>query len=208
MSSPGSQPDHLDSSAEETLLDAWFAGNEEAMADLLTCFKPRVWSICWRTLGHHEDAADLTQDVMVKVILGLEGFDRRSKFSTWVYRIAVNACMSHLRKQKLRRHPSLDAPAGDGAGERSTSRGNQLASMEPGPAADVEHVDDLRALEAALGQLDEEQRLLILLRDRQGIEYVQLAEIFGVPVGTIKSRIFRARSALCERMEERGTGGP
>ncbi|MEE2719390.1 MAG: RNA polymerase sigma factor [Planctomycetota bacterium] len=177
------------------------------MSDLLSAFKPRIWSICWRTLGHYEDAADLTQDVLVKVMVGIEGFDRRAKFSTWVYRIAVNACMSHLRKQKLRRHPSLDTPAtGPEEGGRTTTRGNQVPSREPGPVEGVEHEDELRALEKALGTLDEEPRLLILLRDMHAVEYVQLAEIFEVPVGTIKSRLFRARAALCERMQERGTG--
>ena len=202
MTKPGSQPSHLDPAAEEALLDAWFEGEEAALGDLLAAFKPRIWSICWRTLQHYEDAADLTQDVLVKVMTGLEGFDRRSKFSTWVYRIAINACMSHLRKQKLRRHPSLDAPAGGTQeGERPTTRANQLASGEPGPAAGVQHADELKALGRALAELDEEQRLLILLRDMHDIEYVQLAEIFEVPIGTIKSRLFRARGVLCERME-------
>lgn len=207
MTSSEPQPDPFDASAEESLLDAWFAGNKEAMSDLLSAFKPRIWSICWRTLGHYEDAADLTQDVLVKVMVGIDGFDRRAKFSTWVYRIAVNACMSHLRKQKLRRHPSLDTPAtGPEEGGRTTTRGNQVPSREPGPVEGVEHEDELRALEKALGTLDEEPRLLILLRDMHAVEYVQLAEIFEVPVGTIKSRLFRARAALCERMQERGTG--
>lgn len=206
MTKPGSKPDHLDPAAEESLLDAWFDGQEAALGDLLAAFKPRIWSICWRTLRHYEDAADLTQDVLVKVMTGLERFDRRSKFSTWVYRIAINACMSHLRKQKLRRHPSLDAPAGGAEeGGRPTTRANQLPSGEPGPAADVQQGDELKALSRALGELDEEQRLLILLRDMHDIEYVQLAEIFEVPVGTIKSRLFRARGALCERMEELGS---
>tara|TARA_Y100000589_G_scaffold60999_1_gene52071 strand:- start:23677 stop:24306 length:630 start_codon:yes stop_codon:yes gene_type:complete len=207
MTSSEPQPDPFDSSVEESLLDAWFAGNKEAMSDLLSAFKPRIWSICWRTLGHYEDAADLTQDVLVKVMVGIEGFDRRAKFSTWVYRIAVNACMSHLRKQKLRRHPSLDAPAsGPQEGGRTLTRGNQVPSREPGPVEGVEHEDELRALGKALETLDEEPRLLILLRDMHAVEYVQLAEIFEVPVGTIKSRLFRARAALCEEMKEQGTG--
>ena len=209
MTKPASQAIRLDPEAEEALLDAWFEGEEAALGDLLTAFKPRIWSICWRTLQHYEDAADLTQDVLVKVMTGLEGFDRRSKFSTWVYRIAINACMSHLRKQKLRRHPSLDAPAGGlDADGRSTTRVNQLASGEPGPDVDVQHGDELKALGRALAELDEEQRLLILLRDMHDIEYVQLAEIFEVPIGTIKSRLFRARGVLCERMDQQGSSEP
>ena len=185
--------------AEDAMLAAWRNGDEAALGDLLSVFKPRIWSICWRTLHHYEDAADLTQDVMVRVIKGLPSFDGRSKLSTWIFRIAVNSCLSHLRKQKLRRHPSLDAPAmGQEAGERAGTRRDQLASGEPDAPTSVEQTDELQALSRALLELDGEQRLLLMLRDMYGTEYVQLSEVFEVPIGTIKSRLFRARAALCE----------
>ena len=202
MAPPSMQGDSEHAStpeAEEAMLAAWRGGDEAALGDLLSAFKPRIWSICWRTLHHYEDAADLTQDVMVRVIRGLPSFDGRSKLSTWIYRIAVNSCLSHLRKQKLRRHPSLDAPArGLEAGDRGSTRRDQLVSREPDAAAGVERSDELQALNQALLEIDGEQRLLLMLRDMHGTEYVQLSEIFEVPVGTIKSRLFRARAALCE----------
>jgi len=188
--------------SEKALLQAWRDGHEDALGDLLEAFKPRIWSICWRTLHHYEDAADLTQDVMVRIMKGLPGFDGRSKLSTWIIRITLNACLSHIRKQKLRRHASLDAPistSNEGGG--SVSIKDRLASGEPESSSRVQLTEEMQALNRALLVLDEEQRLLLILRDMHGSEYAQLAEIFEVPVGTIKSRLFRARAALCRLIE-------
>ena len=182
---------------EEALLQAWRDGDETALKELMVCFQPRVWSVCWRTVQHAEDASDLTQDVLIKVMQGLPGFDGRSKLSTWVIRIALNCCLSHLRKQKIRRHPSLDAPGGDDRGTRA----DRLEDGEPGPVQGVQQRDQHRRLQESMLELDDEQRLLLLLRDAQGVEYAQLAEVYGVPIGTIKSRIFRARSALRALLE-------
>jgi RNA polymerase sigma-70 factor (ECF subfamily) len=184
--------------AEEALLVAWQEGHEDALGDLLACFKPRIWSLCYRTLHHYEDAADLTQDAMVRIIKGLPNFDGRSKLSTWIIRVTLNCCLSHLRKQKLRRHQSLDATA---PGEEGGSRASRLISGEPPPEQGVERNDQLEQLATAFAGMEGEQRLLLLLRDMHGVEYGQLAEIYEVPVGTIKSRIFRARAALREHLE-------
>ena len=189
---------------DEALLQAWRDGDESALSELLVSFQPRVWSICWRMVRHAEDATDLAQDVLVKVMNGLSGFDGRSKLSTWVIRITMNCCLSHLRKQKLRRHASLDAPGIDGG----DSRADRLQDGEPGPIQDVQRRDQHRRVQMALLELDEEQRLLLLLRDVQGAEYAQLAEVYEVPIGTIKSRIFRARSALRALLEPTLSGPP
>ncbi len=189
---------------EEALFQAWRDGDETALSELLVSFQPRVWSICWRMVRHADDATDLAQDVLVKVINGLDGFDGRSKLSTWVIRITMNCCLSHLRKQKLRRHASLDAPGRD----EGHSRAVHLRAGEPGPIQDVQRRDQHRSVHEALLELDEEQRILLLLRDVQGAEYAQLAEVYEVPIGTIKSRIFRARSALRVLLEPMLSGPP
>lgn len=200
-----SSPDKHDSgagmsspAAEDALLKAWKGGDAAALGDLLSCFQPRIWSLCYRTLGRYEDAADLAQESMVKVIQGLRGFDGRSKLSTWIIRVTINCCLSHLRKEKLRRHQSLDAPA---PGEDGGTRADHLLGREPQPEMGVERKDMLRQLSAAFMDIEGQQRLLLVLRDVQGIEYGQLAEIYEVPVGTIKSRLFRAREALRSSIE-------
>ncbi|MDG2291941.1 MAG: sigma-70 family RNA polymerase sigma factor [Phycisphaerales bacterium] len=193
---------HFDAQREHELLAAWQQGDDSALSDLLVCFEPRIWSICWRTVGHAEDASDLAQDAIIKVMNGLANFDGRSKLSTWVIRITINCCLSHLRKQKIRRHASLEAHI-RGA---EVSLGDRIASEEPGPSSGVEQRDLHQSLQASFLTLDKEQQLLLALRDVQGMEYAQLAEIYEVPIGTIKSRLFRARVALRERLEaESGT---
>ena len=170
----------------------------------MVSFQPRIWSVCWRMVRHAEDATDLAQDVLIKVMQGLPGFDGRSKLSTWIIRITMNCCLSHLRKQKLRRHASLDAPRGPEGGTRA----DRLQDVEPGPVQDVQRRDQHRALQEALLELDVEQRLLLLLRDAHGVEYAQLAEVYGVPIGTIKSRLFRARAALRTLLESSVSAAP
>lgn len=188
----------LDLETENQLLEEWRQGDASALEGLLESYQPRIWSICWRTLGNAEDASDLTQDVMIKVIQGLPGFDGRSKLSTWVIRISINCCLSHLRKQKLRRHASLDAPMPGGEG----SRGDRISAKEQGPAPSVERRDMYMKLKQVFQEMDAEQRLLLSLRDVHETEYAQLAEIYEVPIGTIKSRLFRAREALRSCLEE------
>jgi RNA polymerase sigma-70 factor (ECF subfamily) len=192
-----SQGQQFDAKREQELLESWQQGDESALSELLVCFQPRIWSICWRTVGHAEDASDLAQDVLIKVMNGLGGFDGRSKLSTWIIRITINCCLSHLRKQKLRRHASLDAHI-HGA---EVSRGDLVASTEPSTFSSVQQRELHRSLQASFLALDTEQQLLLVLRDVQGMEYVQLADVYEVPIGTIKSRLFRTRAALRDRLE-------
>ncbi len=192
----------VDPETENQLLAAWRQGDASALSHLLESYQPRIWSICWRTLGNREDASDLTQDVMIKVINGLPGFDGRSKLSTWIIRISINCCLTHLRKQKLRRHASLDAPMPGGTG----SRADQLPTREHDPAPGVQQRDMYLNLRQVFQELDPEQRVLLLLRDVHETEYAQLAEIYEVPIGTIKSRLFRAREALRSSLEAGGRG--
>ena len=194
---PDSSRPHFDAQREHELLEAWQQGDDSALSELLVCFEPRVWSICWRTVGHAEDASDLAQDALIKVMNGLANFDGRSKLSTWVIRITINCCLSYLRKQKLRRHASLEAHV---HGSEATL-GDRIASAEPGPLSDVQRRDLRESLQTSFLTLDKEQQLLLALRDVQGMEYAQLAEIYEIPIGTIKSRLFRARVALRDRLE-------
>lgn len=199
------------------MLDAWRHGDSRAMAELLRSYQARVYAVCYRMLRRPEDATDLTQDALVKILEGLHTYDGRSQLSTWVIRVAMNCCLSHLRKQKLRRHVSLDDPGqrsgswgsiagrlgGDAAGGPSgqaagrSGTGRTTDSMaEPGGVRRVEHDEQRVALLRALDRLDPEARAILVLRDTQDLEYQHIGEILDVPIGTVKSRLFRARMAL------------
>ncbi len=185
---------------ELQLIDAHRGGDPGALGRLLRAYQRRLYSVCFRMVRDEHDARDLTQDAMLKVMQGLEGYDGRSKFSTWVIRVTMNTCLSHLRKQRLRRHGSLEAGWAESAtGGPWRSRGG--TSGEPSPEGRVQQ-DEMRAvLGTALHGLDPEMRAVLVLRDLQDLAYDRIAEILEVPVGTVKSRLFRARLALRAAVE-------
>jgi RNA polymerase sigma-70 factor (ECF subfamily) len=160
-----------------------------------------------------ELAADLTQDAFVKIMQGLQSFDGSSKLSTWIYRVTVNVCLSHGRSARLRQMASLDAPVsgsgGDGEGDGHQTLAKLLASREQNDPLGVQRSAGDEAssrssrVAAALAQLEDQPRAMLLLRDVHGLEYEQIAQVMGIAVGTVKSRLFRARLALRQVMEQR-----
>lgn len=177
------------------------------MSKLLERYQHRVYSLCYRMTGQREWATDLAQDALVKVIEGLDSYDGRAKLSTWIIRVTMNVVLSRLRAEKHRRHISLDALRARGAGESDRSPGSQSKGIpeetgrEQTSGYRVEHSESRERLAACLLQLSEEHRAILLLRDARGLEYEQIAEILGIPPGTVKSRLFRARAAMRALME-------
>lgn len=180
--------------------------DREAWGELLSHHQDRLYAVCLRMVGR-EAATDLTQDAMVKILQGLEGYDGRSQLSTWMIRIAMNACLSWLRAQKHRRHRALDSV--DSGSIRSLGTEGRSGELSPGPG--VQRDERHLAVSAALAELPDDQRAILVLRDVQGLEYEQIGVVLEVAVGTVKSRLFRARLALRELVEERlntsGKGG-
>ncbi len=211
------------------------AADPAAWPALLERYQDRLYAVSLRMVGDPDAAADLAQDAMVKIIQGLGGYDGRSKLSTWMIRIAMNTCLSHLRSQRLRRHESLDArldtgarplrsahtpdsarpggpnqrPAGGGAfrsGGISERIPINAQSREPGAEESVELEERRRHVAAMLGTLPADQRAILVLRDVQGLDYEQIAAVLETAVGTVKSRLFRARAALRAALEGREGG--
>jgi RNA polymerase sigma-70 factor (ECF subfamily) len=178
----------------------------------LLAFQDRLFGVCLRMVRDPERARDLTQDAMVKVIQGLDSYDGRARLSTWIIRVTMNVCLSHLRKERLRRHASLDASeeGGTWAGSISEGRGGSEGSAsgsEPDMLGRVESQEARRMVLQALDRIDPEQRSILVLRDVQDLDYRDIAEALDIPLGTVKSRIFRAREALRAAMEELERGG-
>ena len=196
---------------ELALVHAHLAGDPGALGDLLESYQDRLFGVCFRMVGDPELARDLTQDAMVKIIQGIDRFSGRSKLSTWMIRVTMNVCLTELRRLKLRRHASLDRPVREQGGEPGPTHASVLASGEPGAASGVEHRETLERLSTAMRLIGHDQRALLILRDMQSLDYKQIAELLDVPVGTVKSRLFRARVALREQIEalerDEGHGG-
>jgi RNA polymerase sigma-70 factor (ECF subfamily) len=169
---------------DDDLVESARAGDERALDDLLRRHQERIHGVCRRLTGNDADALDATQEALISVVRGLPRFDGRSSFSTWVYRIATNAALDELRRRKRRPVVSLDD-------ERS-------ARHEPagrGPSIG-QAVGDRLDIDAALAQVPLEFRAPVVLRDLCRLDYAEIAEVLGVPAGTVRSRISRGRAAL------------
>ncbi len=182
---------------ETQLIERAKAGDGAAAAELVERFQHRIYTLCVRLLGNRDDAEELTQETLVKALTGLERFDGRASLSTWLHRIATNACYSRMRSDTVRTRGRVAWPE---IGEPTAASRVQRSD------AGVDASQRRRDVAAALEGLQSEHRVVLVLRDVQGLEYEQLAEVLGVPVGTIKSRLFRARVALREAIEALETG--
>jgi RNA polymerase sigma-70 factor (ECF subfamily) len=194
------EPPRLTPLKELQLIEAHRRGDPEAIADLLRAYQRRVYAVCYRMVRNPDEASDLTQDALVKILEGIDSYDQRSAFSTWVIRVTMNCCLSYLRRKKVRRHGSLDEPA-----EGSTSpRAAQIPATGELPAEEhVEQAERREVLFAAMRALEPQSRAILVLRDMQGLDYQQITEVLDMPIGTVKSRLFRARAALREAAEQR-----
>lgn len=208
-SAPGPASSPPPGSDDAALLHAWRHGDREAIATLLRGYQARVYAVCYRMLRSADEASDLTQESLVRILEGLHTYDGRSQLSTWIIRVTMNCCLSYLRKQRLRRHGSLDAPPqrrGPASSGSFRAISGPVARELEGPDR-VEQTELREALQRALLRLDPGMRAMLVLRDMQDLDYQQIADVLGVPVGTVKSRLFRSRLALRElTLEELGDG--
>lgn len=179
------------------------AGDADAMNELLGRHYDRVHAVCRRIAGAQRDADDAAQEAMIRVVRHLDRFDGRSKFSTWIYRIATNTALDELRRRS--RRPDLVRADPDGDERRSRSE-----VADPLAHRSVEAVADRDAIDTALAVLPEEYRAAVVLRDIHDLDYAEIAEVLDVAVGTVKSRIARGRRLLVEQLgnQDRGAERP
>lgn len=184
--------------SEAQLVDAVQSGDQTALGRLLQAQQDRLYNVCLRMLGNRDDAAEIAQDAMVKIVEHIGQFKGQSAISTWTTRIAMNLCLSHLRKRKLRKTVSLDGSDGqDGHDDQCNALRHHMADQaEPGPAQRVQQKEMIQMLHQAMGMLDDDYRAILVLRDIDQMDYQQIADVLTLASGTVKSRLFRARLAL------------
>ncbi|HXV75445.1 MAG TPA: sigma-70 family RNA polymerase sigma factor [Candidatus Polarisedimenticolaceae bacterium] len=168
------------------------AGDRGAFERLVRRHQRALVNHLYRHTGQRDLAVDLAQEVFLKVYLSLTSFDPRYRFTTWLYRIASNCAIDHLRK-KQPRTCSLHADAQD---EHADAPARTLAGTEPTPHEVLRALEIQRRLDVAVRRLPPDYRQLILLRHRQHCRYDEIARITRLPIGTVKNRIFRAREML------------
>jgi RNA polymerase sigma-70 factor (ECF subfamily) len=174
--------------SDEALLAAHLRGDPRAFGELVSRHERRIYGLCLRILGNREDAEDAAQEAFLAALRKAASFRRAAAFSTWLYRIAVNAATDQARRRGR---------------ARLTALGLDDAGL-PTPGDDLgEAVASAVAVQTALTQVPEEFRIAVVLCDLYRVPYADAAQILEVPVGTVKSRVYRGRLALAERL-----GGP
>lgn len=172
-------------------------GEWRAYNELIARHQDRLFNLIYRYLGHWEDARDVCQEVFLKALKALPDFRGDAAFGTWLHQIGINAVISWRRGKHGHPTASLDNSGGDGANDKGVP---DPPDESPGPAQLADHRERERFVQQAISLLEEQQRILVVLRDVQGYGYEEIAHLLGCPRGTVKSRLHRARLILRERL--------
>lgn len=188
----------------EEVLKAAQRGEVAAFNGLVQTYQRQMFNVCYRTLGHADDAADATQDALLSAFRGLKTFNGPpAGLRGWLLKIAVNACYDQLRKRQRRPTESLDALASADP-DQSISAAERVPDPAPGPEQHSLTAETARHIQDAIDRLPPDQRLTVILCDVQGLSYDEAAQIMAVELGTVKSRLSRARGQLRVLLVEKG----
>jgi RNA polymerase sigma-70 factor (ECF subfamily) len=179
-------------------------GDERAFQELVHTYQDRIFGLVYRMIGNRQEAEDIAQEVFISVHRGIANYRGEGRFYTWLYRIASNTCKNRIKYLKGRNfHKASDIDETPAAHTQGDDGGpvHSLQSVVPGPEATVAGNRLERAIQHEIAQLEPEHRLLIVLRDIQGLSYSEIITITGLQEGTLKSRLHRARLALKVRLE-------
>jgi RNA polymerase sigma-70 factor (ECF subfamily) len=186
-------------------------GDRGAFGQIVQLYQDRVYNAILRTVGNVDDARELTQETFTRALGKIDGFRGEAQPYTWLFRIALNLSISRLRTVHRHRTFSLDgAASGENGRARDGAAGDEPATAlrdrvavdrSQGPAEQLASRERNAAVLAALGRLDPEYRAVLVMRDVEGFDYQQMADVLGLPLGTLKSRLFRARIALRDELK-------
>ena len=191
------------SDLERSLLRRLRERDERAFRELLEAHRDRVYNITYRMLGNRAEAEDVAQEVFITVFKTIDSFREESKFSTWLYRVAVNHCknrIKYLARRQDRNKDELDEMSGSVNG---ASVGTPVRAAQPDRA--LEGVQMEQILHDAIASLDEEHRMVVVLRDVEDLSIEEICAITDLPDGTVKSRLHRARLALRKKLQRHVT---
>jgi RNA polymerase sigma-70 factor (ECF subfamily) len=193
---------------DRQLVDRATAGDIGAFEALVRRYQGWVFTLALRMVGDRADAEDMAQEVFLKAYRGLAGFRGGARFSTWLYAVASHHCLNHLasRTARLRRLRRVDGPPPE-PGTTGSSPLDRIADEAPGPDAAAEQGELRRVIQDELLQLTEDHRIVIVLRDLQGLPYEDIANALGIELGTVRSRLHRARMELKARLAPRLADG-
>jgi len=178
------------------------AGSEEAFAWLISTYHQPIYSVIARMLQNPADAADVTQDVFIKVFRGISGFHGESSLRTWMYRIALHEASNQRRwwSRHCRQEVTIEAETGHSVDGQQLCIKDTLVDGNESPFDMAAHAEIRARVEAELREVSEPFRSVLILRDIEGLAYEEIAEILNVQLGTVKSRLMRGRAQIKARL--------
>jgi len=181
--------------SDEELVEACQAGEASAFDVLVGRWEDRIRGAAYRVLGSEEEARDVAQEAFLKAYRGLAGFKREARFSSWLYQIATNLCRDRLRRRRTRATVSL---------EEMEETGGAIAETRPRADERLLQDDLARVVRRAIEALAEEQREVLILKEYEGLTFLEIAQALDVPVSTVKTRLYRGLGQLRQRLEREG----
>ena len=178
---------------DQVLINQTLDGQTSAFGDLVRKYQNRLFNGMVHMLRNEAEAEDVVQDAFILALTRLETFHGNSAFFTWLYRIAYNVAISRIRRRK----PTVSLAANDNEGSRSID----FEGNAPPPDDRMSRSEDVEQLQNAMGRLSEEHRTVLTLREMQQMDYEAISEILELPIGTVRSRIHRAREQLKQQLE-------
>jgi len=188
---------------DAVLIEQYLNGDSAAMEQLVLRYQNRIYNVILKICADPDDAAELTQETFVKVIENLNKFEGRSGFYTWTFRIAVNLTLNYCQRNSRLAFRSLDTEQQqDDDQVKQVLKDFLCDDSSPDPAAEVQNKELYKIAARTLMGLDESHRAVIVLRDIEGMSYARIAEVLDIELGTVRSRLSRARSKMRDILED------
>lgn len=190
------------SKSNSELIQRAIDGDETAYRQLLENYRGAIFNLLFKMVRNKEETEDLVQEAFIKAFKALPSFNEEYAFSTWLYKIAINNCIDHMRKKRLKTY-SINKPVRSKDGELD----REFPDTSMSPDKELLHDERTRLIETAIDELPENYKTAILLRHRDEKSYEEIAQLLDIPLGTVKARIFRAREMLKKRLKGKLTRG-
>jgi RNA polymerase sigma-70 factor (ECF subfamily) len=188
-------------STDEELVARSIGGDTESFNELILRWERPIYALAYRTIGREEEARDVCQETFLRAFRALPGFRGQAKFSSWIYRIALNLCRDWMRKE--RRAPLVQVP-------EDTDPMELAAAAEPSESIDelVARRDLTRIVERVMAQLPEEQRTAIVLKEYHGLTFQEIADLVGCPLSTVKTRLYQGLTVMRRELAKHAGSAP
>ncbi|MCL1873526.1 MAG: sigma-70 family RNA polymerase sigma factor [Clostridiales bacterium] len=182
---------------EDELIQRAKQGNIEAFEELIGKYQQKIYNTAYRMVGNYHDALDISQEAIIRIYKSLGGFRGEAAFSTWIYHITANACRDELRRKYRHFEGSLDEWISDDEGNAVP---REVADLSHSPEKALDEQEVALYLQTLINQLNPEYRMAMVMREQMNYSYQEIADILQISIGTVKSRISRARKILQEKI--------